>query len=88
MRALLTLADALQTIATIGDPSVGTTVTPTTAHAGTARNTVPDTAVAEVDVRGESADERRNEVTDRSDDRPGEQILAHSPLVPPSQPRR
>ena len=55
--ALLALADALQTIATIGDSSKGTTVTPTTAHAGTARNTVPDHAVAEVDVRGESAAE-------------------------------
>ncbi|MEY2469034.1 MAG: glutamate carboxypeptidase [Actinomycetota bacterium] len=55
--ALLTLADLLQQVATIGDPSLGTTVTPTTAHAGTARNVVPDIAGAEIDVRGETAAE-------------------------------
>jgi len=55
--ALLALASALHDLATIGDASRGTTVTPTTASAGTARNTVPDTAVAEIDVRGETADE-------------------------------
>jgi glutamate carboxypeptidase len=55
--ALVALAAALGTITTLGDPSTGTTVTPTTASAGTARNVVPDAASAEIDVRGESTDE-------------------------------
>jgi glutamate carboxypeptidase len=55
--ALLSLAGALTTVATFGDEAVGTTVTPTTAQAGTARNTVPDTAVCEIDVRAESVSE-------------------------------
>ena len=41
----------------LGDLSVGTTVTPTTASAGTTRNVVPDTATCEIDVRGETAAE-------------------------------
>jgi glutamate carboxypeptidase len=57
--ALIALADALVEIARIGDASRGTTVTPTTASAGTARNVVPDTAVAEIDVRAETAEELR-----------------------------
>lgn len=55
--ALLALADALTHVAAFGDASVGTTVTPTTASAGTARNVVPDTAVCEIDVRAESVSE-------------------------------
>jgi glutamate carboxypeptidase len=55
--ALLGLATALRDIAGLGDAEKGTTVTPTTASAGTARNTVPDFAVSEIDVRGETADE-------------------------------
>lgn len=55
--ALLSLAGALRDVATFGDAALGTTVTPTTAHAGTARNTVPDTAVCEIDVRAESVSE-------------------------------
>ncbi len=55
--ALLALAAALGQVAVLGDASVGTTVTPTTAQAGTARNVVPDTAVCEIDVRAESISE-------------------------------
>lgn len=55
--ALLSLAAALRDVATMGDASLGTTVTPTTAQAGTARNVVPDVAVCEVDVRAESISE-------------------------------
>lgn len=57
--ALLGLAAALRDIAGLGDAEKGTTVTPTTASAGTARNTVPDFAVSEIDIRGETADELR-----------------------------
>ena len=46
------------TIATFGDASKGTTVTPTVAHAGTADNVVPAHTVVAVDVRVERADER------------------------------
>ncbi len=52
--ALVALADAIGTITTLGDPRAGTTVTPTMATAGTARNVVPDVASADVDVRGET----------------------------------
>ncbi|MEY2399460.1 MAG: glutamate carboxypeptidase [Actinomycetota bacterium] len=55
--ALLGLSAALQEITTLNDVGRGTTVTPTTASAGTARNVVPDYAVCEVDVRGETAEE-------------------------------
>jgi glutamate carboxypeptidase len=55
--ALLALADALRSIAALAEPSRGTTVTPTTATAGTARNVVPANASADIDLRGETADE-------------------------------
>jgi len=55
--ALVALAAALRDVAELGDDAKGTTVTPTTASAGTARNVVPDSAVTEIDVRGETADE-------------------------------
>jgi glutamate carboxypeptidase len=55
--ALVALAAAVGTITTLGDADAGTTVTPTTAGAGTARNVVPDVAWADVDVRGESGAE-------------------------------
>jgi glutamate carboxypeptidase len=55
--ALVALADALTTITTFANPALGTTVTPTTATAGSARNVVPASASSEIDVRGESADE-------------------------------
>ena len=55
--ALVAMAAALRGVAALGDAPNGTTVTPTTASAGTARNVVPDFAVCEVDVRGETADE-------------------------------
>ncbi len=55
--ALVSLAAAIGTITTFGNPGSGTTVTPTMASAGTARNVVPDTASAHIDVRGETMDE-------------------------------
>ena len=57
VNALLALAGAVREVATLGDATAGTTVTPTTASAGTARNVVPDTATCEVDVRGQTAAE-------------------------------
>ena len=55
--ALIALAGLLNDVAPLGDAARGTTVTPTTARAGTARNVVPDYAEAEIDVRGETATE-------------------------------
>ncbi|HUR78954.1 MAG TPA: M20 family metallopeptidase [Acidimicrobiales bacterium] len=52
--ALLALAAALGSIAALGDSALGTTVTPTTASAGSARNVVPDHASSEIDLRGET----------------------------------
>jgi glutamate carboxypeptidase len=42
----------------LGDPRVGTTVTPTASHAGTTTNTVPATGSFAVDVRVRSAAEQ------------------------------
>ena len=52
--ALLALAGAVRAVPAFAQPSVGTTVVPTTAQAGTAHNTVPDAAMSDIDVRGES----------------------------------
>ncbi|MEY2472502.1 MAG: glutamate carboxypeptidase [Actinomycetota bacterium] len=52
--ALIAMADAVRAIAAFADPAQGTTVTPTTATAGTARNVVPAQASVEIDLRGET----------------------------------
>lgn len=51
VNALMELARLVPAIASIARPEIGTTVTPTTAKAGTADNVVPALAVCEVDVR-------------------------------------
>lgn len=51
INALMELARLVPAIASIARPEIGTTVTPTTARAGTADNVVPALAVCEVDVR-------------------------------------
>jgi glutamate carboxypeptidase len=58
VNSLVEAAAHVLTIATFGDASKGTTVTPTVAHAGTADNVVPAHTVVAVDVRVERADER------------------------------
>ncbi|NND73608.1 MAG: M20 family metallopeptidase [Ilumatobacter sp.] len=58
VNALIEAAHQVLAINEIGDASVGTTVTPTVAHAGTADNTVPAEAKVRVDVRVESAAEK------------------------------
>ncbi len=55
--ALIALADAIGMVTAMGDAGAGTTVTPTTASAGTARNVVPDAAAFEIDLRAETAAE-------------------------------
>jgi glutamate carboxypeptidase len=55
--ALVAMADAVRAVTGLGDASKGTTVTPTTATAGTARNVVPAQASVEIDLRGETQDE-------------------------------
>jgi len=49
--ALLGLAEVVLAAGQLGRPELGTTVTPTVAHAGTATNVVPAAASAEIDVR-------------------------------------
>ena len=49
--ALLALADLLGRVAAVARPDLGTTVTPTTARAGSAANVVPAHACAQIDVR-------------------------------------
>jgi glutamate carboxypeptidase len=55
--ALVAMADAVRSITALADPGRGTTVTPTTATAGTARNVVPAQASVEIDLRGETQTE-------------------------------
>lgn len=58
VNALIEMAHQVTAISQFGDPSVGTTVTPTVATAGTTDNVVPAEARIKVDVRVESADEK------------------------------
>lgn len=58
VNALIEMAHQVSTISHFGDPTVGTTVTPTVATAGTTDNVVPAEARIKIDVRVESADEK------------------------------
>lgn len=58
VNALVESAHQVLSIAEIGRPEIGTTVTPTVGAAGTADNVVPAEATISVDVRVESADEK------------------------------
>ena len=57
VNALVEAAHQVLAIIRIARPELGTTVTPTVAHAGTAENVVPAGAVVRVDVRVTSLDE-------------------------------
>jgi len=56
--ALVELAHQVLALETIARPSIGTTVTPTVARAGTTTNSVPDEAVVHVDVRCATVEEQ------------------------------
>ena len=58
INALLEAATLVSECVNWADPSVGTTVTPTTAKAGVTDNTVPDRAVIGIDVRAWSGEEQ------------------------------
>jgi len=58
VNALIEASHQVLAIASIADPAVGTTVTPTVAHAGTTDNVVPAEARIIVDVRVESVAEK------------------------------
>lgn len=58
INALVEAAHQVLAINQIGDASIGTTVTPTVAKAGTADNVVPAQAVIYVDARVETLDEK------------------------------
>lgn len=60
INATVELAHQVLTVASMGRPDAGTTVTPTVAAAGTTTNTVPASSVLHVDVRAtEPAEQRR-----------------------------
>lgn len=58
VNALIEAAHQVLAIETVGQPEIGTTVTPTVATSGTTDNVVPAEAVVTVDVRVTSADEK------------------------------
>jgi glutamate carboxypeptidase len=59
VNASVELAHQVLAVAALGDPAVGTTVTPTDAVSGTTRNTVPAEASFAVDVRARTAAEQQ-----------------------------
>jgi len=59
VNALVEASHQILAINQVGQPDVGTTVTPTVSSAGTADNVVPAKAIIRVDVRVESASEKR-----------------------------
>jgi len=59
VNALVELAHQVLGVGALADPQLGTTVTPTVAHAGTTTNVVPGAAELCVDVRAWSTDELR-----------------------------
>jgi glutamate carboxypeptidase len=71
VNALVELARQVPRIAKLGDPRLGTTVTPTTATAGSTRNTVPATAEAAIDVRAATVTEQQRVHAELADLAPG-----------------
>jgi glutamate carboxypeptidase len=59
VNASVELAHQVLAVAALGDPALGTTVTPTDAVSGTTRNTVPAEASFAVDVRARTAAEQQ-----------------------------
>jgi glutamate carboxypeptidase len=59
VNALVELAHQVLAVTELADPSLGTTVSPTTASAGSAMNTIPARARFEVDVRVTTAAEQQ-----------------------------
>jgi glutamate carboxypeptidase len=58
INAMTALASLLPKVERIANMAVGTSVTPTTFHAGTTLNTIPAEAILEIDVRAFSAEEQ------------------------------
>ena len=58
INAMTALASLLPKVKTIAKMEVGTSVTPTTFHAGTTLNTIPAEAILEIDVRAFSKEEQ------------------------------
>lgn len=59
VNASVELAHQVLAVAALGDPALGTTVTPTAATSGTTRNTVPAEAAVAVDVRARTVAEQQ-----------------------------
>ena len=58
INAMTALASLLPKVSAIAKMEVGTSVTPTTFHAGTTLNTIPAEAILEIDVRAFSSEEQ------------------------------
>ena len=58
INAMIALASLLPKVSAIAKMEVGTSVTPTTFHAGTTLNTIPAEAILEIDVRAFSSEEQ------------------------------
>jgi glutamate carboxypeptidase len=76
INATIELAHQVLTVAAMGRPEIGTTVTPTVASAGTTTNTVPAESVLHIDVRATEPDEQIR--VDRA-------VRALAPSVPGAQ---
>ena len=59
INSLVEAASLVSECVTWADPTLGTTVSPTTARAGVTDNTIPDRAVVGIDVRAWSAEEQQ-----------------------------
>ncbi|MFJ6983134.1 MULTISPECIES: M20 family metallopeptidase [unclassified Streptomyces] len=57
VNALVELSHQVLAIDALGDPDRGTTVTPTVSRSGSTRNTIPENATVEIDVRAWHRDE-------------------------------
>ncbi|MEV5082913.1 M20 family metallopeptidase [Streptomyces sp. NPDC056159] len=57
VNALVELSHQVLAIEALGDPDRGTTVTPTVSRSGSTRNTIPESASVEIDVRAWHRDE-------------------------------
>jgi glutamate carboxypeptidase len=94
VNALVELAHRVVALGAIARPELGTTVTPTVAHAGTTTNVVPAQATLDVDVRALQPDEQRrvdDEIRAMASTVPGAEVVVEGgpnrPPMPPSSSR-
>lgn len=90
VNALAELAHRVVALGAVARPELGTTVTPTVAHAGTTTNVVPAQATLDVDVRALQPDEQRrvdDEIRAMASTIPGAEVVVEGgPNRPPMPP--